>query len=94
MGVSWAFTSSRWGAWRAFRGQKRAWDFAQVFTGALWWLLLGGQTGGRRDCSSRKEGVGGCWGPARAEAMRGNFQGSEGCEGVVDEVGFQSGGGI
>ena len=49
--------------------------FAQVFTGALWWLLLGGQTGGRRDCFSRKEGVGGCWGPTWAEAMRGNFQG-------------------
>lgn len=73
-GRTWAFTSEQVGSLESC-GQKRAWDFAQVFTGALWWLLLGGQTGGRRDCSSRKEGVGGCWGPAWAEAMRGNFQG-------------------
>lgn len=73
MGELGLLSRSRWGAWRAV--DRRAWDFAQVFTGALWWLLLGGQTGGRRDCPSKKEGVGGRWGPAWAEAMRGNFQG-------------------
>lgn len=47
--------------------------FCLVFTGALWWLLLGGQTGGRRDCSSRKEVSVAAGTSSGCGVMRGNF---------------------